>query len=275
VYLPHLDHILQRLGPHHPAVVPELAAIDAVVGDLIDYYEARGVRVVVVSEYGVNEVTQAIPINRMLRLQGLLAVRDELGHEFLDPEESRAFAVTDHQVAHIYVRDRADRPAVQQLVAAMPGVETVLDEGGKHACGLGHERSGELVAIAHRDTWFSYYYWLDDRRAPDFARTAESQRKPGYDPVELFVDPGLRFPRMRVGWTALKNQLGIHTPLEVVSLDPGLVRGSHGRPSDAWEEGPLFITQHDHLLPGPTLQAEDVFEVLLRHLDLVQGRRAA
>jgi predicted AlkP superfamily pyrophosphatase or phosphodiesterase len=275
VYLPHLDYALQKLGPHHPGVLPELGAIDAVVGDLIDFYEARGARVVVLSEYGISEVTQAIPINQMLRVHGLLAVRDELGHELLDPGESAAFAVADHQVAHVYVNDPARLGQVRRLIEGLPGVEAVLDEAGKGAHGLRHERSGELVAIAKRDAWFSYYYWLDNSRAPDFARTVDIHRKPGYDPVELFLDPGLRFPRMHVGWTLLKKQLGFRTLMDVVPLNPRLVHGSHGRPSEAGDDGPLLITQQDQLLPGPTLRAEEVFDVLLRHLDLAAHRRAA
>lgn len=275
VHLPHLDLSLQRLGPHHPGVLPELSAVDALVGDLIDHYEARGARVVVLSEYGVSEVTQAVPINRVLRREGLLAVQDVDGHELLDPVASRAFAVADHQVAHLYVREPADVAAVQRLVAGLPGVEAVLDAEGKEALGLGHGRSGELVAIARRDAWFSYYYWLDDRAAPDFARTVDLGHKPGYDPAELFWDPGVRFPRMRAGWTHLKHHLGIRSPLEGVPLDASLVRGSHGRPGEASNDGPLLITQQEHLLPGPTVRAEEVFEVLLAHLDLVPGRRAA
>lgn len=241
VHLPHLDAALQRLGPHHPGVLPELAALDALVGGLIDHYEAKGARVVVLSEYGVSEVTHAVPLNRVLRHEGLAAVRKADSHEMLDLAASRAFAMTDHQVAHLYVREPADVAAVERLVASLPGVETVLDLEGKQAMGLAHARSGDLVAIARRDAWFSDDYGLDDGRSRD---------------------PGTRFPRLR--WPPMKPP-----------LDASLVRGSHGRPGEADEDGPVFITQQEQLLPGPTLRAEEVFEVLLAHLELVQGRRAA
>ena len=112
----------------------------------------------------------------------------------LDAGASEAFAVADHQVAHVYVR-RPERVAeVKRLLEGLDGVERVLDEDGKRAAGLDHPRSGELVAVSRADRWFSYYYWLDDARAPDFARTVDIHRKPGYDPVELFLDPALRAP---------------------------------------------------------------------------------
>ncbi len=140
-------------------------------------------------------MTTPVHLNRVLREHGLVAVREELGLELLDPGASAAFAVADHQVAHVYVNDPARLGAVRALLEQTPGVERVLDEAGKVAAGIDHERAGDLIAIAAPDAWFTYYYWLDDRRAPDFARTVDIHRKPGYDPVELFLDPAIRAAR--------------------------------------------------------------------------------
>jgi predicted AlkP superfamily pyrophosphatase or phosphodiesterase len=266
VYLPHLDYNLQRLGPAHPAIARDVAEVDAVCGELIAAARRLDAEVVVLSEYGITAVDRPVHINRALRQAGLLAVREELGREQLDPGASQAFAVADHQVAHVYVA-RPERVAeVARLLRALPGVERVLDADGKREFGLDHPRSGELVAIADARSWFTYYHFLDDARAPDYARTVDIHRKPGYDPVELFVDPALRFPKLRIGARLAQKILGMRYLMDVISLDASLVRGSHGRLTDRPEDGPLFLTTRPDLLGDGPVAATDVKELLLAHV---------
>jgi predicted AlkP superfamily pyrophosphatase or phosphodiesterase len=269
-YLPHLDYNLQRLGPDlaHPRVQQDLKELDAACGTLIDYASSSGREVIVVSEYGITPVSDAVHVNRALREAGLIRVRpEERGREILDPGASAAFALADHQVAHVYVNDRNRISEVRGLLESVDGIEQVLDEAGKRAMGFDHERSGELVAISKPDRWFSYYYWLDDRRAPDFARTVDIHRKPGYDPVELFVDPEIRFPMLATGWRLAKRKLGLRTLLDVISLkDTRLVKGSHGRLTDAPEHGPLVISSRaDRLSAGP-VEATGFKQLVLDHV---------
>jgi type I phosphodiesterase/nucleotide pyrophosphatase len=187
--------------------------------------------------------------------------------EYLDPWTSRAFAVADHQIAHVYVRDEADLPAVQKACAGLAGVGEVLDAAGQARYGLDHERSGELVLLAEPDAWFTYYYWLDDRRAPDFARTVEIHRKPGYDPVELFLDPAIRMPALSVGWKLARRQLGFRTLLDVIPLEATLVKGSHGRQTSAGDpDAPVFISKQTGLLTTASIASVDVYSLLLKHL---------
>ncbi len=268
VYLPHLDYDLQRHGSDeaHPAVARSLADLDAVAGDLIDFAARRGMSIVVLSEYGIVPVDTPVLVNRALREAGLLAVREEDGGEVLDPIASRAFAVCDHQIAHIYVADAALLDPVADLIGRLPGVAEVLDEGGKQALALDHPRSGELVALAQPNAWFAYPYWLDDRKAPDFARTVEIHRKPGYDPVELFLDPAMRFPKLAVAWRLAHRALGFRTLMDVVPLDPGLVKGSHGRLTTREDEGPLVISSEPRLLPEAPVAAADVKRLILDHV---------
>lgn len=266
VYLPHLDYALQRFGPDDPATATDLAEIDAVSGDLIDAAHALGRRVVVLSEYGIVPVHRPVHINRALRAAGLLAVREEQGGEILDIPRCRAFAVADHQVAHVYVPDESDIPAVRGLLADLDGVDHVLDRAAQGGFGLDHARSGELVAISAPDAWFTYYYWLDDARAPDFARTVEIHRKPGYDPAELFLDPAIRFPKLAVGWRLLKKMLGLRTLMDVIPLDAGLVKGSHGRSDTPERHSPVFLSSTPHLLPEGPVEARDVKALVLSHL---------
>jgi predicted AlkP superfamily pyrophosphatase or phosphodiesterase len=266
VYLPHLDYGLQRLGPEDPAIVRDLRQIDAVCGELIEHFERDGARVMVLSEYGIGPVSGAVHINRVLRRAGLVRVRDELGREILDAGASEAFAVADHQIAHVYVK-RPERVAeVKALLEAEEGVEAVLAARGKLEHGLDHARSGELVAIARPDRWFTYYFWLDDDRAPDYARTVDIHRKPGYDPVELFLDPAIRAPKVKVGMKLAKKALGFRYLMDVVSLDASLVKGSHGRPSDDPRIGPLVMSNAPALLPEGEVASTDVRELMLRHV---------
>lgn len=266
VYLPHLDYNLQRLGPDHPDIAKDLAEVDGVAGQLIDEALGNDARVIVVSEYGITPVSTPVHLNRHLRDAGLLALRVELDREYLDPPQCRAFAVADHQLAHVYVADPADIPRVKSLLEGIDGVEEVLDEASKARHGLDHPRSGELVAIARADAWFTYYYWQDDARAPDYARTVDIHRKPGYDPVELFVDPKLGNPKVAVGWRLLKRKLGFRTLLDVIPLDATLVKGSHGRPTDDPKDGPIFITSEPALAPESRVSVLDVKAHILAHV---------
>lgn len=264
-YLPHLDYDLQRFGPDetHPKVRQSLIDIDGVAGDLADAARASGRSVVVLSEYGVTPVDRPIHINRALRDAGLLVVREEDGGELLDPIASRAFALSDHQIAHVYVSNPEVLPKVRSLIAGLPGVESVYRGKGRDAIGLDHPRSGELIAIADARSWFTYYYWNDDRRAPDFARTVEIHRKPGYDPVELFLNPAIASPKIAIGKRLLLRKLGFRTLMDVIPLDASLVRGSHGRLTDRAEDGPLVITDRPGLLKQDRIKAIDVKQLLL------------
>jgi len=266
IYLPHLDYDLQRLGPKHPGIVGNLKEIDTICGELIRYYEGCGARVLILSEYGITAVHKPVHINRVLRERGLIATREELGRELLDAGASKAFAVADHQIAHVYVNDLSRLEEVSALLLETPGIEQVLDAEGKQKLGLDHARSGDLVAIAEADAWFTYYYWLDDCKAPDFARTVDIHRKPGYDPVELFLDPSLRLPTVQVGLKLLKKTLGFRYLMDVIPLNATLVKGSHGRVTDTAAEGPLIITSEARLLPQPSVQATEVARLILNHL---------
>jgi len=241
VYLPHLDYNLQRLGPDAPAIATDLAAVDRIVGDLIDFYEARDAQVIVLSEYGIVRVNKAIHLNRALRKAGLLRVREELDLEILDPGASAAFAVADHQVAHVYVNDPSKRDKVQQILEQTAGVDAVLNGFEKERLGIDHPRAGEFVVIAQPEAWFTYYYWLEDRRAPDFARTVDIHRKPGYDPVELFVDPKIKLPMAKIASKLVARKLGFRNLFDIIPLDASLVKGSHGRTDNPASRSPLFI----------------------------------
>ena len=270
-YLPHLDYGLQKWGPDpsDPRVARDLEAVDAVCGTLIDRAESTGTRVVVVSEYGIVPVRDAVHVNRALRSAGLLRLKVEQGRELLDPGASRAFALADHQLAHVYVRDPADIAAARRTLERLDGVAAVLDAEGKRAHGLDHPRSGELVALASPDRWFSYYWWDDDGRAPDFARTVDIHRKPGYDPMELFLDPGLTAPKLRIAMRLLQRKLGQRALLDVTPIGgTAMVKGSHGLLTDDPLDGPLVISGTPHLLPaeGEAVAATDFKALVLDHV---------
>ena len=266
VYLPHLDYNLQRLGPAHPGIARDLTEIDQIVGDLIDFFLERGVQPVLVSEYGITAVDTPVHLNRLFRECGWLTIKEELGLELLDAGASRVFAVADHQVAHIYLRDAALEKEVRSNLEHEPGVEAVYDRKQLAALGLNHSRAGDLVAVARENAWFTYYYWFDDTKAPDFARCVDIHRKPGYDPVELFLDPRIPAVKLKIMWRLLQKKLGFRMLMDVIPLDATLVRGSHGRLPSKPVDGPVFISSRAELIATPCIQATDVYHLLKRHV---------
>ncbi len=274
VYLPHLDYDLQRFGPDVPGVARCLREVDDCVGLILDAAKQTGATPIVVSEYGLMPVRRTVLLNRALRQSGWLAVRDGPFGEVLDTFNSQAFAVCDHQAAHVYVSEPGLVPRVAETIAALDGVERVLVGAQRAAAGLDHERAGEIVAFSARDAWFAYPYWLDDRRAPDFARTVEIHRKPGYDPMELFLDPHASGVRARAGLRLVQKTLGLRYRMDVIGLDPSPVRGSHGTdPADAMD-GPVLIAPQ-HALAQPGLRMTGVKDLALRCLGLADGRSTA
>lgn len=262
-YLPHLDYDLQRYGPEDPRSHRAAAELDTVIAPLLADARREGRTVVVLSEYGITRVSRPVDINRALRRAGFLEVHTQDGMEYLDAMASRAFAVADHQTAHVYVKRSEDLPAVREVLEGLRGVEEILDDEGKKAYGLDHPRSGELVAVAEPDAWFTYYYWLDDARAPDFARLVEIHRKPGYDPAELFMDPDDPYVRLRAAGAIARKKLGMRYRLAVVPLDPAPIRGSHGRLPASEDEGPLLLCSTPRAVEG-RVAATDVKSLLLR-----------
>jgi predicted AlkP superfamily pyrophosphatase or phosphodiesterase len=292
VYLPHLDYNLQRHGPfvvgdeltnlaskiknqdepHHvgsykinPAIHRDLREIDAITGDLIDFFGQRGVRVVLLSEYGISNVDTPVHLNRIFRERGWLAVKDELGLEILDAGASKAFAVADHQVAHVYLNDHSLKKAVRELLEKTSGVGEVLGEAQKIAAGIAHPRAGDLIAVAAENAWFTHYYWLDDACAPDFARTVDIHRKPGYDPAELFLDPEIPAVKLKIAWRLMQKKLGFRMLMDVIPLDATLVKGSHSRRPVDKTDWPVFITSQPEVMGATQLDSTDVFKILSRH----------
>jgi predicted AlkP superfamily pyrophosphatase or phosphodiesterase len=262
-YVPHLDYDLQRHGPDDPRSHAAATALDTALVPLLDDALAEGRTVVALSEYGITRVNRPVDINRALRRAGLLEVHTQDGMEYLDPGASRAFAVADHQLAHVYVRRPEDLEATREALGGLPGIAELLDDEGKKDHGLDHPRSGELVAVAEPDAWFTYYYWLDDARAPDFAALVEIHRKPGYDPAELFLDPLDPYVRVRAAGALARKKLGMRYRMAVVPLDPSPVRGSHGRLPGTEDEGPLLICSRPDVLREGPVAATDVKALLL------------
>lgn len=246
VYLPHLDYGLQRLGPDDPRIAEDVRLVDAEAGKCIAAAREIGAEVIALSEYAITPVSKPVHINRVLRRHGYLTVRREpLGWETLDFGASRAFAVADHQIAHVYIQRPEDIKAVKLLLKTTDGVDLILDRSEQRQFGIDHERSGELVVASAPDAWFTYYFWDDDRFAPDYARTIDIHRKPGYDPVELFVDPKLSFPQLRIARRLAQKFLGFRYYLDIIGLDATIVKGSHGRlptPGRETIEAPVFIS---------------------------------
>jgi predicted AlkP superfamily pyrophosphatase or phosphodiesterase len=263
VYLPHLDYDPQRFGPSGCDMARLVRELDDACSPLLDAARSGGARVWILSEYGHVDVVRPVLLNRALRQVGLLSVRPGPFGEILDTFGSRALAVCDHQLAHVYAGAAVDRARARELIAATPGVARVLEGEGRGELGLDHPRAGDLVALADQDAWFAYPYWLDDRLAPDFARTVDIHRKPGYDPCELFFDPRRLWPRGRVLARLVRKKLGFRTLFDVIPLDATLVRGSHGLRAAGVEDRPIVIGDGSAPLTDGSIPMPDVHDLLL------------
>jgi len=264
IYLPHLDYCLQKFGPDFSKISKELNEIDEVVKDLIQFYEARNAKIILLSEYGINAVNNPIHINRILRNEGLISVRVERWYELLDAGVSKAFAVSDHQIAHVYLNDPSVKERVIQVLKKTPGIDLVLDKEAQKEYHIDHARSGDIVVVAKPDSWFTYYYWLDDAKAPDYAHLVDIHRKPGYDPVEMFMDPKNPLIKLRAGYKLARKLLGFRYLMDVIPLDATLVKGSHGGINIPKEYYPIIVT--DGAAEKSELEAVDVYDVIWKHL---------
>jgi predicted AlkP superfamily pyrophosphatase or phosphodiesterase len=266
IYLPHLDYNLQRHGLNFDIIHKDLKEIDMVCKNLITFYERKGAQVILLSEYGITNVNQPVHLNRVLRKQGLLAIREERGLELLDAGASNAFAVADHQIAHIYLKDTSKSKQIKSLLNTVPGVEKVLTKKEQAKYNLDHDRSGDLVAIADKDSWFTYYYWLDDKKAPDFARTVDIHRKPGYDPAEMFMDESIKFLFPKIVGKLIKKKLGFRTLMDFIPLDASLIKGSHGRIPESEEDWPIIVSQNKKLIQNSRTEPDAVFGIIMEHI---------
>lgn len=215
IYIPHLDYASQKFGPNSDQAKAALTELDALLGEFASKVAASRVGhdavFLVAGEYALTDVTGVIYPNRILREAGFLTIRDEDGAEHIDLAASPAFAMVDHQLAHLFVKDGSlkVRDRIAELFRDMPGIAGAYAGENRAAIGMDHERSGDVVLVTDDAHWLAYYWWLDDAAAPPFARTVDIHAKPGYDPVEMFFDP------------ATKG----------ISLDASLVKGSHGVPA--------------------------------------------
>ena len=244
IYLPHLDYVLQKHNNEN-IILKDLKELDVVYKDLITFYESKRVKIILLSEYGINPVKSPFHINQLLRKQGYIKIREENGLELLDYGISSAFAMADHQIAHIYIKDKNDLPNIKKLLEDCPEIDVVLDAEGQKEQHINHERSGDLVIVAKKEHWFTYYYWLDDEKAPDFARMVDIHKKPGYDPAELFTDPKKKIMFFRIALKLLRKKLGFRTLLDIIPLNAKLVKGSHGTINVDEEYYPLLVAKHD------------------------------
>ncbi|RQO73527.1 alkaline phosphatase family protein [Pedobacter sp. KBW01] len=260
IYLPHLDYCLQKFGPDEAKIGTELQEIDQVVADLVAFYENKGARVILLSEYGIAPVNNPIHLNRLFRENGLIQIREERGLELLDAGASKAFVVADHQIAHVYINDKSVTEQVKALLKNVPGIELVLDKAAQQTHHINHERSGDLVLMADENSWFTYYFWLDDAKAPDYARVVDIHKKPGYDPVEMFMTS-----KLRAGYKLLRKKAGFRYVMDVIPLDATLIKGSHGRINTKEEFKPVLVTPNKI---DKALTPVDVYQVIWDSLTL-------
>lgn len=266
IYLPHLDYNLQRYGLDFNIIAKDLREIDGVVEQLVTYYEKQDCNIVLLSEYGITNVEHPIHLNRILRKHGYVQIREERGLEILDAGASGAFAVADHQIAHVYINEVAAKEKIISILKNIDGVEKVLTNDELKTVNLNHERCGDIVVVADKKSWFTYYFWLDDAKAPDYARMVDIHKKPGYDPVEMHTDLKDRLLIAKVMWKLLKKKIGFRTVMDIIPINANLIKGSHGRIPEEEEDYPVFISNNKTIKMDGQIEAIDVYTALEKHV---------
>ena len=252
IYLPHLDYAAQKFGPNSAEAKTALVALDQQLSTFRDAIESLGRAIrpqyMVAGEYALTDVHTAIFPNRLLRQAGLLRVEEKGGHEYLDLGRSAAFAMVDHQFAHVFIRDDRSKDIMKAkaLFENEPGIDAVYAGQEREAVGLGHARSGDIILVTKDTHWLAYYWWLDDRAAPPFARTVDIHSKPGYDPLELFFDPVTKS----------------------ISLDTARIRGSHGVPATGSRHRTALISslRTEAIEQGKIYRDTDMKSIVLKQL---------
>lgn len=205
-YLPHLDYAFQRYGPVAARSLEAITELAGMLERIRKAAEAAGYDYLFFGDYAFEEVPGGpVLVNHVLRTAGYFSIRRVGRHTYPDFHAARAFAITDHQIAHVYVREKSARESVASLLSGLSGVAEVLS--AEEIFGDAPDSCGDLVVVASKGYWFAYPWWVDPGEAPDYASHVDIHNKPGYDPCELFFG---RFP-----WK--------------VSQDPSRVHGSHGR----------------------------------------------
>ncbi len=246
IYLPHLDYASQKFGPNSPQAAEALRELDALLAGFNEFVMSSPAGpdavFLVASEYAMTEVSSVIHPNIELRKHGLLHTREDAEGVLIDFANSRAFAMVDHQFAHVYV-EQGSVDEVAAVFQAILGVDGVFAGDRRSAVAVNHPRAGEIVLVARDDCWFQYYWWADEADAPAFARTVDIHRKPGYDPVELFID----------------------TETKGIPLDASLVKGSHGVPAiEAKHRGAIICSKPTHFIEtSRTYHDTDVKSIVL------------
>lgn len=263
IYLPHLDYCLQKFGVDFYKISKDLHEIDTLVEELVNYYEKRNANVILLSEYGINNVNNPIHINRILRENGLISVRIESGLELLDCGASKAFAAADHQIAHIYINDKSQKERIKEILSKVDGIEVIMDEEEKRKYHINHERAGDLVLMAKANSWFTYYYWFDDKVAPDFARSVDIHNKPGYDPVEMFMNPDNPLIKLRAAYKLARKLTGFRYRMDVIPLKAELIKGSHGTLAVGKEFYPVLISNQNI---NKEIAATEVYDVIWKSI---------
>jgi len=265
IYLPHLDYCLQKFGNDFTKISKELGEIDEVVKQLIEHFESAGAEIILLSEYGINPVNQPVHVNRYLREHGHIAIREEQGLELLDAGASEAFSASDHQIAHIYIKDKSKIEQIRYELEDLPGIKLILDKEEQKEYHLANKRSGDLVLVANDNAWFTYYYWLDDQKAPDFARLVDIHKKPGYDPVEMFMDPKNPFIKLKAAYKLARKLAGFRYLMNVIPLNANLIKGSHGSPFVEKQFYPIFVSSNAE---DKELEPHEVYGRIFRTLEL-------
>jgi len=244
-YIPHLDYAGQKYGPESIEFQNSLSEVDELIGNLIDFLQSEKLEyeIIILSEYGFNQVNNSISPNIILNDNLLLQTRNIGGKEYIDFELSKAFAMCDHQIAHIFIKPGFEE-TVTKIFEKQP-IGKILNKKMQKELHIDNERSGDIILMSEKNSWFNYHWWTDEKFAPDFTFSVDIHRKPGFDPLELFFD--------------MKTKK--------ISHDTSLIHGSHGIIDNEISKLPIIgTTISEKKLP----EKLDMVEIMPRILDFLE-----
>lgn len=252
IYLPQLDYAAQSHGPDSDKARKAVEELDEAIGRLVEgmtaaYGDAQPLWLAA-SEYVIAPVEHVVYPNRVLREAGLLKVIESDGGELIDFENTPAWALVDHQLSHVFVKN-SDLDVIAQVIDLFEPnnhIDEILAGDKRAKYDMDHDRSGDVILISTHNSWQAYYYWLDDAKAPSFARTVDIHRKPGYDPVELHFD------------FATKS----------IPLDATLIKGSHGAPPHQEFQRGVLLSSEAGVFPSAPTADIDVCTIVLRQFGI-------
>lgn len=228
--VPYLGQVARRYGPDGREACRAVIELERILSTFLASLP-RSTVVLVATESVATPVIAPFHPNLVLRDLGLLEFTSaEGGGLDIDLQRSAAFALTDHQLCHIYLND----PSVAATVAAafssasQDAIDTVASGQRRARLGLNHPHAGDVVLVACPDCWFAPNWWQRRHERP--ANLASGSRLAlggDFDPSKVRGSHGALPPSSEYHGVAIASKPGLLPDLAPIAI--GDLAGLIGR----------------------------------------------